>query len=298
MRVIIVINPVSGGRNKELFLQKVKTEFLRYGIAYDVYETTGRNDEERLRKALKEMEPHSVLVVGGDGTINLAARLLINKPITLGVIPFGSANGMAVELGIDSNINTALDSFLKSRFVTEVDILWINEKYFCIHIGDVGLNAQVVEGFTNDKERGMASYARHFFRELTQSELINFNIKADGKEYMEKGFMIAFANAQRYGTGVILNWLGNPFDGKFELVIAQNLELKSLLIAGLSKFVNELARESTGSKIISCRKARIKFPQPLTVQADGEIIGKYREIKIEIIPHAVRVVRINPEEET
>jgi diacylglycerol kinase (ATP) len=297
MRVIVVVNPVSGGKNKELFILKVKTEFMRFGIAYDIYETSRRNDEENLKKLLKEIEPHSVLVIGGDGTINLVARLLIHKPITLGIIPFGSANGMAVELGIDTNINAALDNFLKSRFITEVDILWINEKYFCFHIGDIGLNAQVVEGFTNEKERGMASYAKHFFHELTQSELINFNIKADGKEYIEMGFMMAFANAQRYGTGVILNWLGNPYDGKFELVIAQSLELKSLLLAGLSRFVNELARESTGSKIISCRKARIKLPQAMTVQADGEIIGKYKEIKIEIIPHAVRVVRLNPDVE-
>jgi diacylglycerol kinase (ATP) len=297
MRVIVVINPVAGGKNKDLFLQKLKTDFMRYGIAYHIFETTGWNDEEKLKKVMKEFEPHSLLVVGGDGTINLAVRLLINKPIALGVIPFGSANGMAVELGIDSNINTALDNFLKSRFITEVDLLWINEKYFCFHIGDVGLNAQVVENFTKNHERGMASYARHFFRELSQSELINFTIKADGKEIVEKGFMIAFANAQRYGTGVILNWLGNPYDGKFELVIAQSIELKSLLIAGLSRFVNELAGESTGSKIISCRKARIKLPQPMTVQVDGEIIGKHKEIKIEIIPHAIRVVRLNPEVE-
>jgi diacylglycerol kinase (ATP) len=298
MRVLIVLNPVSGGKNKDIFLPKVKNEFNRFGIEYVLFETAGRNDEEKLRKTLKEFDPQSVLVIGGDGTINLAARLLINKPVTLGVIPFGSANGMAVELGIDPNINVALDNFLKSRYVTEVDILLINEKYYCFHIGDVGLNAQVVEGFTINEERGMASYARHFFRELTQSELISFNIKADGREFIENGFMIAFANAQRYGTGVILNWMGNPYDGKFELVIARSLELKSLLMAGLSRFVNELAGESAGSKIISCRKARIRLPRPMTVQLDGEIIGKHKEIKIEIIPRAVRVVRSNQQAES
>ncbi|HLF34064.1 MAG TPA: hypothetical protein VI583_07495, partial [Cyclobacteriaceae bacterium] len=162
-------------------------------------------------------------------------------------------------------------------------------------IGDVGLNAQVVEGFSREKERGMGTYARHFLRELTQSEMMEFHITADGHEYTEHGYMLAFANARCYGTGVVLNWLGNPYDGKFELVIAQSLELKSLLIAGLSRFNNEIARAAEGSRIISCKEAKIKLAIPVTAQADGEVFGKFSELNIAIIPRAVRVVRVNPE---
>jgi YegS/Rv2252/BmrU family lipid kinase len=295
MKVLVIVNPISGGRKKDVFLRKAKNEFRRFGIAFDIYLTTGDRDEEKLKKTVKNKEPDSVLVIGGDGTINLAVSIVINKATTLGIIPFGSANGMAAELGIDSNIYLALDNFLKSRFVTNVDILWVNEKYFCFHIGDVGLNAQVVEGFTRERDRGITSYAKHFFRELTQSEIIDFSIRADGQDYTEKGYMLAFANAQRYGTGIILNWKGNPYDGKFELVIAQSLELKSLFMAGLSRFDSEIAKEMNSSKIISCRKAKIMLPKPMTIQVDGEIIGKHKEIKIEIIPHSIKVIRLNPE---
>ncbi len=202
---------------------------------------------------------------------------------------------MAVDLDIKSDIYLAFDDFLKSRFISKTDILKINGKFYCLHIGDVGLNAQVVEGYLRDNVRGMRGYAKHFIHELTQSELMDFHIIADGKEYNEKGFMLAFANARRYGTGVILNRKGNPFDGKFELVISKSIELKTFLLAGLSRYGDEWIRDSETHKVISCKKAVINFKKPVTAQADGELLGKYDHLEVEIIPQAVRIIRSNPD---
>jgi diacylglycerol kinase family enzyme len=295
MRVLVISNPESGGRNKDNFMQRLKSDFNRYGLAWDIFETTGKKDEEKLKIALAEIEPHSVLVVGGDGTLNLAARALIHQPVTIGLIPFGSANGMSEDLGIDSDVNKALDDFLKSKYIVESDLLKINNDHFCIHIGDVGLNAQIVEEYTRSNDRGMAGYAKHFIRTLTQSDLINFNILADEKEYREEGYMLAFANARRYGSGIILNDKGNISDGKFELVLVKSVELRTLLLAGLSRFNNQIPAENMGIEVISCKKATIRLDHELMVQVDGELIGKQEELNIEIIPRAVRIIAINPE---
>ena len=295
MRVLVISNPESGGRNKDNFMQRLKYEFNRYGLAWDIFETTGLKDEEKLRNALQEIEPHAVLVIGGDGTLNLAAQNLIHKPVNIGLIPFGSANGMAEELGIDNDVNRALDDFLKSRFITESDLLKINDSFYCIHIGDVGLNAQIIEEYTRSSDRGMTGYAKHFIRTLTQSDLINFHIKADDKDYSEEGYMLAFANARRYGTGIILNDKGNISDGMFELVLVKSLELRTLLLAGLSRFNNQIPAENMGMKIISCKKAKVRLENEMTVQVDGELIGKHKELNIEVIPGAVRIIAVNPE---
>ncbi len=295
MRVLVIANPAAGGRQKDVILNKIRNDFSRYGIAYDIYETKGSRDDEKIKKIIREMDPHALLVIGGDGTINLAARSVIHSTINLGIIPFGSANGMATDLGIKADSSQALDDFLKSRFISTTDILRINDKFYCLHIGDVGLNAMVVEDYQRDKDRGMRGYARHFIRQLSQSELMNVRIHADGKNYNEKGYMVAFANARRYGTGVILNRKGNPFDGKFEIIISKSIELKTFILAGLSRYNDDFAKDSSASSVISCKNAVITFDKPFTTQADGEILGKYDALKIEIIPQAVRIIRANPE---
>ncbi len=294
MHTLVISNPVSGGREKDLFLRRMKKEFVRFGIDWDILTTSGKNDEEYIRLAIAKSEPQALLVVGGDGTLNLAAKSIVNKPVSMGIIPYGSANGMAAELGIGNDPDQALEIFLKSRLVRETDILLINKKFYCIHIGDVGLNAQIVEGYYNDNDRGLSGYARHFLHEITQPELIYFRIDADGKEYKENGYMLAFANARKYGTGVTLNWQGDISDGIFELVIIKNIELKTLILAGLSRFNMELAKDSMGSVIIPCRNSSIKFEKPVTAQVDGELIGKYEELEIEILPKAIKIITAHP----
>ncbi len=77
MRVLVISNPLSGGRQKDNFLKNIGNEFTRYGITYEIYETKGVRDEEKIKKAIRDTEPNALLAVGGDGTIGLAAKSII-----------------------------------------------------------------------------------------------------------------------------------------------------------------------------------------------------------------------------
>jgi diacylglycerol kinase (ATP) len=287
MKYLFVINPVSGGIDKTSALMKIEMAFEDFIIYY----TKGKIDNELLLNRIKEFQPNILVAVGGDGTILLCSEVLmkVGNNIVLGVIPCGSANGMARELNIPSDTNSAIEVIQKHEKESPLDLIQINKDIHCLHIGDAGLNARIVRDYTEDGNRGYFTYAKYLFEEVKKATTFVSHIVADGKEYKFEGYMLAIANAMRYGTGVKVNSISNPSDGKFELSCITEIGLGSFVKAGLSALDIDFADEGN-QQIISCKKAVVKFNRPVTFQVDGELIGKVNGFEAEIVENAVTVI--------
>lgn len=286
MKVLFAVNPISGGVDKEPFLRKARALCDFYGISYTVFKTSGADDQAGLLKQIDSFKPDRIASVGGDGTTLFSAITLVGTDIPLGIIPLGSANGMATELSVNLKPMEALKDFLLSDMVRGLDLLKINDRYYAMHIGDVGVNANIVESYENDPKRGMAIYAKYFIEELKNLVPFKATVIANGKTIGSKVLMTAICNARKYGTGVPLNKIGNPMDGKFEIVLLEKVDLNSLVKAGLSRF-NEEYMDNQSSRTITTDYAEIKFEEPRLLQLDGEVVGLFKEIKVEIIKGAV-----------
>ncbi|MDX1601690.1 MAG: diacylglycerol kinase family protein, partial [Salinimicrobium sediminis] len=92
-RVLMVVNPISGGRDKSVFIEEVEEEVRRRGSDFRLFETSGHNDKEALKDVVKTYAPQRILSVGGDGTIKLIAEVTQSENIVIGIFPAGSANG-------------------------------------------------------------------------------------------------------------------------------------------------------------------------------------------------------------
>lgn len=292
MKLLFVVNPISGGVDKGPFLKDAKILCKKYGIDYEIFKTTGKNDEENLKLVLNDVNPDKVVSVGGDGTTLFTSVVLKNTQYSMGIIPLGSANGMAAELFVNLNPIKALKDIIMSQVVAGLDMVVVNDEFYTIHIGDVGVNAQIVEAYEKDKNRGMATYAKYFIDELNQLQPFRYTIKANGQNFEGKGLMIGICNSRKYGTGVPLNITGNPMDGKFEIVIVKNIDLNSLIKAGLSKF-DEMFHDSQNGIVISTDEAEINFHQPRLLQLDGEVMGKFEKLNIKVLKGAVNFISNN-----
>jgi len=292
MKLLFVVNPISGGVDKEPFIVKAKSICKKYGIDYHIFKTTGKDDEDCLNEVLKDYKPDRVASVGGDGTTLFTSIALLNSFVPMGIIPLGSANGMAEELFVNPKPDEALRDIIMSDIIGRLDMIKVNDKYYSIHIGDVGVNAQIVKAYEKDKNRGMTTYAKYFMEELKDMKAFDIKIEADGKTMKEKGVMLGICNARKYGTGVPLNLDGNPMDGKFELVLVKKIDRTSLLKSGLSKF-DERFYDSQNGIVISTQKAEISFKQARLLQLDGEVIGEFDKLNIEILKGAVRLITHN-----
>ena len=292
MKLLFVVNPISGGINKEPFLKQAAAFCHKYAIDYKVFKTTGKDDETRLKKELIKYLPDRVLAVGGDGTTLFTSIVLQDTGLPMGIIPLGSANGMATELFVHNDPIEALKDAVMSNVAAGLDMVVVNKHYPSIHIGDVGINARIIEAYEKDKNRGMVTYAKYFIKELQNLEPFDYSVTTNEKTVTGKALMVGICNARKYGTGVPLNITGNPMDGKFEIVIVEEINLSSLIKAGLSKF-NENFHDSQYGKIISTDKAEISFNKPRLLQLDGELIGNFQELTVDIVKSAVNLITHN-----
>lgn len=219
-------------------------------------------------------------------------------------MPFGSANGMAKELGIpripdrtlslipSERYSTCWD-IIKAENVRAIDLLQINKKHFSIHLSDIGLNAKIVKRFEAEKIRGYFAYARLFFKELKQKKRISYQLITSGKRIRGKAYMIVIANATKYGTGAIINPVGRLDDGIFEICLVKQVKFITLLRSLLSIFKATLRKREDLMKVIPCKKARLELKHPQTLQVDGEVIGDVRKVAIKILPKAVQIITPN-----
>jgi diacylglycerol kinase family enzyme len=292
MKLLFIVNPISGGVNKEPFLKDAQQLCNRYGIALTIFKTTGKNDKEELQKILEIEQPDKIAAVGGDGTVLFSAICLLGSQYPLGIIPKGSANGMAKELQVNQNAIEALKDIIMSEVYRGLDLVKVNGIYYSMHIGDVGINANLVKSFSADSRRGMATYAKYFIEEIKKTRAFPVKIEMEGNVIEELCYMAAICNSGRYGTGVILSNQSDLFDGKFELVLLKEKGINTLIDAGLTKF-NESFYKSTHTHTLCGSHARIYFDEPRTLQLDGEVIGSFAELEVEMLKGAVRIVSSN-----
>lgn len=289
-KVLLVINLKSGVGIAKNFHAKILEIAERNHLQLKMYETTGIDDHKEIRTIIKGFHPDIVYAVGGDGTVNLVASELINTNIALAVFPAGSANGLAYNLGISNDIETALTSYLEEP-PRQMDAIKINKSYFCFHLADIGVNARVVSRFEKEGSKGMLGYAKHLIKEMFEKKTsFTFYITIPGYNRRKmKGEMLVFANAKSFGTGAIINPTGKLNDGKFEIIVLRPYPWWFVFTFFYAVFTGNLHRMKY-IKVFSTSKALIELVIKQELQVDGEIIPGIKTIEAEIIPAALNIL--------
>jgi diacylglycerol kinase family enzyme len=170
-----------------------------------------------------------------------------------------------------------------------LDVLSINNTFMLLHLGDVGANANLVANYDKDDSRGMLTYAKHFWSEFQNLKSFDFEIETDEMEYVRKGVMLSICNGRKFGTGIPLNTIGKMDDGYFELVIVKAVDFSDVLKAALSKFDEDYQLENL--ETIQAKTATVKFKEPRLLQIDGEVVGKFIELKIKVLKKAISFIQ-------
>lgn len=282
--IVMITNPVSGGIDKSDFIEATALYAAKESLNFILYETTGIDDSKKIIEIYDAFKPDRIIVAGGDGTIKLVVEALGNVNVVFGILPAGSANGLATDLNLPKTIEENLTICFHNDYV-EIDIVVINGKK-SLHLSDLGLNATLIKNYENNALHGKWGYALQAFNTLIDREdPFNATIYANGQTFERLVQMIVVANSKKYGTGVIINPNGSMNDGKFELVIIKNLDLLvfSKIITG------NLPVNSEDIEIISTDQASIKTDRPIDFQIDGEYYGLETELNITISAQKMRI---------
>ncbi len=277
--VLFVVNPVSGGTDKEEVREKITEFAVSQNISCSFFETSGQNDAAKLTQQILQDKPDVVAAVGGDGTVHLAAQALPKTNIPLAIIPMGSGNGLSKDLGIPQSIPDSLQVLVKNE-AKRIDTLLVNQK-LCIHLADLGFNALVVKRFDEASTRGPGTYAKVALEEYINFTPGHYNITTGTETFSGEAFMITITNARNFGSNATINPNAVLNDGWFEICILEPFP-KAAAIGILLIMYNETIDKSVYSRIIRCKKATIINQKDELLQIDGEIMPPTKEVTVEI----------------
>lgn len=285
----MVVNPISGNIDKAALIATVTLFAEKENLNLVIYTTSGVTDIVNIKTLYGIYKPERIIVAGGDGTIKMVAEAMEKQDVVLGILPAGSANGLAVDLNLPPTLDENIAIAFHNNYM-EIDMISINGKK-SIHLSDLGLNAEMIKNYEKSSIHGKWGYVLQ-----TLSTLIDLDdpfiatITGDFETIECVARMIVIANSKKYGTGVSINPNGVMNDGKFELVILKNLDLVVLgkIITG------NMPIDSEDVEIISTDKATISTNVPVSFQIDGEYFGTETKLNIEILPKQMKVAIPNP----
>jgi diacylglycerol kinase (ATP) len=278
LKILFVINPVSGAKKKINWETVIRNYFKNLPHSIEFYILSDKEDTGSLEYWIEKLQITRIVAVGGDGTVALLAKQLIGKEIIMGILPAGSANGMAKELHIPEIAASALDIIINGT-VKCCDVIKINETDICLHLSDFGLNARLIKYFDETRLRGMWGYARMVIKVLWRKKLLNAHIIADNLDLEISAYMVVIANASKYGTGAVINPSGNVSDGIFEIIIVRKLSFSQLF----RMFLSYQNFDPKDVEVFKTRTATITTWRQTHFQVDGEYKGKIDKVTAEII---------------
>jgi YegS/Rv2252/BmrU family lipid kinase len=298
-RALLLYNPVAGRFPVKPFIGSVTKTLARAGWSVDVVATqSGTHATESARRAADE-NYDAVFASGGDGTIGQAASGLVGSQTALGILPSGTANVLALELGLpvfswtrwwalEQNAQTLVDAP-----ACAVDVGICNERPFLLWAG-MGLDAMTIHAleprFRVEKFFSFPEYFSTTVWNASQWGGVRLRLWADEHE-VEGNFMLAVANnIRRYMGGLaVLSPEAHMDDGEFDLWLLSGNNLADALLRAYDLW-RGYHLSSDKAQRIPFRTLRAEADVPFLVQADGEPMPETRQVNISIRPRALKLL--------
>ncbi|MCM1489620.1 MAG: diacylglycerol kinase family lipid kinase [Muribaculum sp.] len=290
----MLINPISGTRNKKEITDLAMSRLGKAGIDLEVVFTDHKGHGAELAKDAAAEGIDIVIVAGGDGTVNEVASVLMHTDSSLGIVPCGSGNGLARTLGISMDFDKAIETIAHFRpYAIDCGIA-DGKPFFCTF--GVGFDAAVTEKFSGGKRRGKMQYVRSALLEYLNFSPDHYALEIDGEIYTEEAFQIAVCNASQYGNNAYIAPGASLSDGLLDVTVIRNGSTLDQAIAGIDLLSGNLAK----NKIIDTFKAhkvKIIRLKEGPAQIDGEPLSMGRKICIHCEKSCLKVLSDGTEPE-
>ena len=285
-RALLIINPISGTRSKQGLEELVNKRLNKSGISVETFITKGSGDAYHASKNAAESGVVIVISAGGDGTVNEVANGISHTQCCMGILPYGSGNGLARSLGIPQDTSEAL-KVIEAQHVLKSDRGISNKLQFYCTFG-IGFDATVSEKFASMKKRGRVTYIRSAFREYLNYRSQAYALVIEGKTITEKALLIAVCNAPQYGNNAYIGPKAKLTDGLLDITVVHADNPFSTMIMGVDLMTGMIDRNRS---IESFRAPSVTIVRkdPGPVHLDGEPMQMGKIINIECEKKALNV---------
>jgi diacylglycerol kinase (ATP) len=282
-RVLLVVNPKSrrGVRHRAAAMRA----FTAAGVSVHEVVTEHPGHARDVLKA--RAEPwDAVFVLGGDGTVMEVVGALAHSGTPVGVLPGGTGNLVAGVLGVPLGIRKAVESLVAGERCS-FDLGQLpNGRFFAFAAG-VGVDVAMVERTSHGRKRalGMVSYAITAARAAFGRELVHVSIDVDGKRIDAKAVLAMIANAGSFlGGRFAIGPDVKPDDGELDLCLFMPQRTRDVFVL-MWRLLRRDFRPHPLMTFARGKAFRISAQPPVSVQADGDIVGR-TPIEITVAPNA------------
>jgi diacylglycerol kinase (ATP) len=290
--VVAIVNPLSGaGATRAASGRRVaflERRFAAAGVAGRVHLTERGGHARELARAALDRGASLVIAWGGDGTINEVASTLAGSQTPLGIIPAGSGNGFANELGLESDPDLAIRTALGGRD-RRIDGGEFDGRLF-FNIAGTGIDALIAERFNARAlgRRGMGPYIQIGLREAFRYRGLRYRVVLDGEEIVTNALIIAFANGREYGNRIRIAPGAKLDDGKLEAIVVQDRSPLARLWSSRHLALGTIER-APGILVRAVETAAVETDGDIVYHLDGEIGRARGRVDVRVLPSALTV---------
>ena len=292
MSVAAIINPLSGpGADPRAMEQRIsflRDRFRDARVDGTIAVTERPRHARDLAAAAVAAGVEVIVAWGGDGTVNEIGTAIAGSASTLGVIPAGSGNGLAVAIGAPRDPAAAFDVAINGR-TRAIDAGEIDGRLF-FNIAGIGFDATVARRFNTlaRGSRGMGPYLRIGLHEAWTYRAQTYRIQLDGERLESTALLIAFANGCEYGNKACIALHACIDDGKLEAVIVNDWSVPGRFW-NARHLAFRTAQRAPGVVFRSIDRAVVECDAPMDYHVDGEPGRSSGPLTIRIRPGLLRV---------
>ncbi|MDE3229991.1 MAG: diacylglycerol kinase family lipid kinase [Chloroflexota bacterium] len=289
----IIVNPASGGTQSEWALNEL-TETARWlterGLPTELRLTRRPGHATELAHEAASAGYYMVIAAGGDGTVNDVIQALVGYRTALGVLPMGTVNVWAREMGIGLNAIDARETLLRG-VRRRVDLGRAGQRYFLMMAG-VGFDAEVARRVEQGRLKRFGLKMLEYLATVVslsfthRPEAIRITIGA--RKRSQQALMVIIGNTRLYGGAMTFTRKAVADDGALDVVVVGSGGIFHR-IGVLSRALLHMPAAGPRVRYERTQHVRLDARRPVPVQVDGEVIGSL-PMTFTVAPQALTVI--------
>ncbi|MBE7084597.1 MAG: diacylglycerol kinase family lipid kinase [Clostridiales bacterium] len=270
----ILSNPTAGKNRAIKNLKKVEEILRKKGVAYEVHLSKAEKDAEKIVRELTEAGETEIIVIGGDGTLHEALNGIADvSACRLGLIPSGTGNDFAENLGLPKKVEDALDLILngEARETDYVDVGGVR----CMNVAGVGMDVDVLERCQRGRLKGKIKYLLSLIRSLFAFKGYQVEMQSGDRKETYDVLLAAVCNGSQFGGGVRICPVADSTDGKLNAVFVARPGGKWKIIKAFISLMKGKILEKPITTAFLCEEIKIIPKTKCAMQLDGELYKEY-----------------------
>ena len=282
-RIHVVVNPASG--KDQPILNTLNDVFVKYGVDWSISVTKKYGDATDQARAALDQGVDLVVGYGGDGTQHEIANAVLGTGKPMGILPGGTGNGFANEMGIPKQLRAAVELLCTSSRVSHVDVAQVGDSFF-IQRMYAGIEPDQQTTRAQKDKYGVLAYGVTGARRLRTMQDAHFRLTIDGQAIEVSGVKCYVVNSAMTGTGVAITQRASITDGLLDVFV---LGRNPISLMAAEQRLLHLESPTAGFHYWQGRTIHVEAEPPKTLWTDGEYMG-HTPVTVQVLPGALAVV--------